>query len=67
MVANDKMSERLDKTEAALATILKAVSSRKEASSTNVQSASEWPPLPGHIQSAVHSPQQVRSQAACDH
>ena len=34
--------------------------------STNVQSASEWPPLPGHIQSAVHSPQQVRSQAACD-
>ena len=66
MMAFDKMSERLDKTEAVLATILKAVSSRKEVLSTNVQSASEWPPLPGHIQSAVHSPQQVRSQVACD-
>jgi len=66
MMAFDKMSERLEKTEAALAAILKAVSSRKEVMSTNVQSAPDWPPLPGYVQSAVHSPQHVRSQAAVD-
>lgn len=66
MMAFDKMSERLEKTEAALAAILKAVSSGKEVMSTNVQSAPDWPPLPGYVQSAVHSPQHVRSQAAVD-
>ena len=66
MMAFDKISERLEKTEAALAAILKAVSSRKEVMSTNVQSAPDWPPLPGYVQSAVHSPQHVRSQAAVD-
>jgi len=66
MMAFDKMSERLDKTEAALATTLKAVSSRKEVLSTNVQSASNWPRclVTSSLLYTVHN--RTRSQAAID-
>jgi len=68
MMAFDKLSDRLDKTEAALAAIMKAVCrpTLKHVSSTNAQCLSEWPPLSGQSQLTAHSVQQVCAQAADD-
>ena len=68
MLAFDKLSDRLDKTEAALAAIMKAVCTPrpqlKQASTTNVlQCSSDWPPLVAS-EATLHCPVKVsRSQA----
>jgi len=57
MLAFDKLSERYGKTAAALAAILKAVTTARDVPSTNMQSSSAWPLLPDHAQSVIHNVQ----------
>ena len=60
MAVIDKLKDRLDHSEAALAAILKVVNTTADMVSTrSVQSAVQWPPLPSHSQAAVNNSQQV--------
>ena len=64
MMAFDKLSDRLDKTEADLAAIMKALSrpTLKHVPSTNAECLSEWPPLSGQSQPTTYSVPQVGAQ-----